>query len=50
MMGGVKSYGNKVIEPFETLADNSKAYFDFGWSPKGNLEKWIKNYMEKLRL
>tara|TARA_Y100000592_G_scaffold78473_1_gene123428 strand:- start:904 stop:1833 length:930 start_codon:yes stop_codon:yes gene_type:complete len=50
MMGGEKSYGNKVIEPFETLADNSKAYFDFGWSPKGNLEKWIKNYMEKLRL
>tara|TARA_A100001201_G_C4088571_1_gene201328 strand:+ start:143 stop:1042 length:900 start_codon:yes stop_codon:yes gene_type:complete len=48
MMGGEKTYGNKVIEPFQTLADNSKAYFDFGWSPKGNLEKWIKNYMEKL--
>jgi len=24
MMGGEKTYGNKVIEPFETLADNSK--------------------------
>jgi len=25
MLGGEKSYGNKVTEPFETLADNSKA-------------------------
>ena len=50
MMGGEKSYGNKVIEPFETLADNTKVKRVLGWEPKGNLKKWIKNYMEKLSL
>ena len=48
MMSGEKSYGNKVIEPFETLANNSKANKELGWKPNGNLEKWIKTYMEKL--
>tara|TARA_B100001094_G_scaffold68326_1_gene64609 strand:+ start:375 stop:1277 length:903 start_codon:yes stop_codon:yes gene_type:complete len=46
MMKGKKSYGNKVIEPFETLADNSKALSDLGWDPKGNLEQWINNYIK----
>lgn len=46
MMKGEKSYGNKVIEPFETLADNSKALLGLGWSPKGNLEQWINNYIK----
>ena len=50
MMGGEKSYGNSVIEPFETLADNTKVKRVLGWEPKGNLKKWIKNYMEKLSL
>jgi UDP-glucose 4-epimerase len=48
MMGGEKSYGNKVIEPFETLADNSKIDLDLGWTAKGDLKKWIANYMEKI--
>jgi len=47
MMGGEKSYGNKVIEPFETLADNSKIDLELGWKPKGNLKKWINNYINK---
>jgi len=47
MMGGEKSYGNKVIEPFETLADNSKINLELGWKPKGNLKKWINNYINK---
>ena len=50
MMGGEKSYGNRVIEPFETLADNTKVKRVLGWEPKGNLKQWIKNYMEKLSL
>ena len=50
MMGGEKSYGNRVIEPFETLADNTKVKRVLGWEPKGNLIQWIKNYMEKLSL
>ncbi len=48
MMGGEKSYGNKVIEPFETLADNSKINSDLDWKPEGNLKKWINEYMEKI--
>ena len=45
MFGGKKQYGNKVIEPFETLADIAKIDLDLDWKPKGNLKKWIKNYM-----
>jgi len=48
MMGGEKSYGNKVIEPFQTLADNSKAALLLDWDPKGDLPTWIKEYKEKL--
>jgi nucleoside-diphosphate-sugar epimerase len=45
MMGGEKTYGEIRIEPFETLADNTKAKFVLGWQPKGDLETWINNYM-----
>mgnify|MGYP003110787084 FL=1 len=48
MMGGEKTYGNKVIEPFETLADNSKIDLDLDWKPEGDLKKWITDYMEKV--
>ena len=48
MMGGEKSYGNKVIEPFETLACNAKIDLDLDWKPEGNLKKWINEYMKKL--
>jgi len=47
MMGGEKSYGNKVIEPFETLACNAKIDLDLNWKPEGNLKKWINKYMEQ---
>ena len=47
MMGGEKSYGNKVIEPFETLACNAKIDLDLDWQPAGNLKKWINKYMEQ---
>ena len=48
MLGGKKSYGNKVIEPFQTLADNSKALLILDWDPKGNLKEWIKKYKKEL--
>ena len=48
MLGGEKTYGEKRIEPFQTLADNSKANLMLGWEPKGNLKKWIINYKKEL--
>ncbi len=42
MFGGEKQYGIEVIEPFETLADNTKAKEILGWNPKGDLKEWLK--------
>ena len=44
MFGREKKYGQKRLEPFETLADNTKAKDILNWIPKGNLEEWIKQY------
>lgn len=41
MMQGKKVYGEKRIEPFETLADTRKAQTTLKWKPKGNLPKWL---------
>ena len=48
MLGGEKTYGEKRIEPFQTLADNTKAQEWLGWNPQGNLKKWIINYKKEL--
>tara|TARA_R100000951_G_scaffold54690_1_gene45975 strand:+ start:69 stop:977 length:909 start_codon:yes stop_codon:yes gene_type:complete len=48
MLGGEKQYGNKVMEPFRTLADNSKANLILDWIPKGNLPTWVKKYKKDL--
>ena len=48
MMGGEKSYGNKVIEPFETLAQTLKARKRLNWKPTGDLQKWINKYKKDL--
>ncbi|MBL31711.1 MAG: NAD-dependent dehydratase [Flavobacteriales bacterium] len=48
MFGGKKMYGEKRLEPFETLADNRKAKNILKWSPKGNLRAWIKKYKIEL--
>ena len=50
MFGGEKQYGNKVIEPLKTLADNSKARLDLDWEPKGDLPSWIKKYKQDLKI
>ena len=46
MVGGEKQYGVKVIEPFETLADNTKAKKILGWNPKGDLKNWLKDNLK----
>ena len=48
MFGGEKVKDKKVIEPFQTLADNSKASLIMNWEPTGDLPSWIKNYKEEL--
>ena len=48
MLGGEKTYGEKRIEPFETLAANSKAKDILGWEPKGDLPTWIEKYKKDL--
>ena len=48
MLGGEKQYGNKVIEPFRTLADNSKALLMLNWDPKGDLPTWVEKYKKDL--
>ena len=48
IFGGRKDYFKKVLEPFETLADNSKAKRVLGWNPKGDLKKWLTNYIKTL--
>lgn len=48
MLGGEKQYGNKVIEPFRTLADNSKADLILNWKPKGDLPSWVEKYKKEL--
>ena len=48
MLGGEKVYGEKRLEPFETLADNSKAKKILGWKPEGDLVSWVKKYKKDL--
>ena len=48
MLGGEKTYGEKRLEPYETLADNFKAKTILGWYPKGDLSTWIKKYKKDL--
>ena len=48
MLGGEKTYGEKRIEPFQTLADNTKAKTELEWTPTGDLKTWINNYKKEL--
>lgn len=51
MFGGEdypKKYGNQVIEPFQTLADNSKSKAILGWNPTGDLKEWLKQYVSNI--
>ena len=50
MMGGSRMHVEPVIEPKETLADNSKAKKVLGWETTMKIEDWIKTYKEKIGL
>lgn len=42
MIGGPTEFIGERIEPFETLADNTKARTMLGWNPTGDLSLFIK--------
>ena len=44
MFGGEKKYGEKRIEPKESIANNTKITLGLEWKPKGDLHKFIKKY------
>ena len=45
IFGGPFDYKPKRLEPFQTLADNTKARELLGWAPTGNVEEWLINYL-----
>ena len=45
-IGGSIKYIEPVLEPFETLADNSKAKKLLNWEPKQDVKSWIKDYIK----
>ena len=50
MIGGPTVNVDPVVEPRETLADNSKAKNLLGWSPSIMIEDWVKKYKKDLGL
>mgnify|MGYP003672366069 FL=1 len=47
MFGGEKKYGEKRIEPKDSIAENAKIMLDLDWESYGNLEEWINLYKLK---
>ena len=48
LIGGPKTHVEPVIEPRETLADNTKAKNLLGWSPTINIEDCVPKYKKDL--
>ena len=48
MIGGPTVTVDPVVEPRETLADNSKAKNLLGWSPSIIIEEWVPKYKKDL--
>ena len=48
MIGGPTVNVDPVVEPRETLADNSKAKDLLGWSPSIIIEEWVPKYKKDL--
>ncbi len=48
MIGGPTINVDPVVEPRETLADNSKARNLLGWSPSIIIEEWVPKYKKDL--
>ena len=47
MFGGNKKYGEKRIEPKNSIADNAKIRLDLDWEPKNKLKTWINTFTEE---
>ena len=47
MFGGEKQYGEKSIEPKNSIAENAKIILDLNWEPKNKLETWISTYIKQ---
>ena len=50
MIGGDRITVNPVVEPRETLADNTKAHELLDWKPTMIIEDWVKQYKKELGL
>ena len=50
MIGGERIHREPVIEPKETLANNSLAEELLGWKPTQNIEDWIPKYKKEMGL
>ena len=48
--GCKKQYIEKVFEPFETLADNTKASNKLNWHPTIKVEDWIRDTLKTYRV
>ena len=48
MIGGPTINVDPVVEPRETLADNSKAKRLLGWEPSIVIEEWVPKYKKDL--
>ena len=48
LIGGEKINIESRLEPFQTLADNSKAKNLLGWEPSVSVEEWIPKYKKQL--
>jgi len=47
MFGGNKNYGEKRIEPKNSIAENAKIRLDLNWEPKNKLKTWINTFTEQ---
>ena len=47
MFGGNKKYGEKRIEPKNSIADTAKIDLDLDFKPKNKLKTWINTFTEE---
>ena len=50
ILGGEVVKVDPVIEPRQTLADNSNAELILGWTPSENLEQWATKWKKEIGL
>jgi len=50
MIGGPKIHLDPILEPNETLADNSLAKKLLNWEPTQNIEDWVRKYKKEIGL